>query len=88
MNRKKKEVVISHDMGYVKINGVYEHRIVATKMLGRQLKPNEIVHHRNGIRTDNRPENLFIFPDTQSHIKYHWYLQKNGHILEEEFMKL
>jgi hypothetical protein len=52
---------------------VYEHRLVAEKCLGRYLTPEEVVHHINSIRDDNRPENLYLFETQQKHITFHHF---------------
>ena len=40
----------------------YTHRAVAAKTIGHQIPLGYHVHHRNGVKTDNRPANLSVLP--------------------------
>jgi hypothetical protein len=66
---------LSHGYKLISIAGneIREHDLIAEKSLGRSLRSGECVHHLNGIKTDNRPENLLI-----CNYSYHrWLHSKN-----------
>lgn len=64
-------------IAYVKQNGRHQHRIVAEQMLGRPLVKGEVVHHIDGDKHNNSPENLAVMTQSE-HIKLH--LRENGSV--------
>ena len=49
---------------------IQEHRLVAEQTIGRKLGSDEVVHHKNEIRDDNRPENLVVMTRAE-HMEEH-----------------
>lgn len=50
---------------------IFKHRWIFEKKLKRFLRPDEIIHHINGNRQDNRIENLRMFKSDSDHYKAH-----------------
>lgn len=64
---RKDKYILEYEAGKQK----FQHRIVAEKMIGRKLRHGECVHHKNGDKSDNRPENLEVLRSHAEHMKLH-----------------
>jgi len=69
-------------MGYVWVyySGSHLHKVqgaipravfVMEQHIGRRLKKEEVVHHMNSIKTDDRIKNLLLFADSAEHMRWH-----------------
>lgn len=61
-----------HPKAWIHTGHVYEHRLVMEEHLGRYLTDNEHIHHRNGVKHDNRLSNLELKP-AKDHLAGHNY---------------
>jgi len=70
---------------------VLEHRYLMEQFLERKLNRNENIHHKNGVRSDNRLENLELWTTQQPsgqrvEDKISWakdFLEKHGYVVHE-----
>lgn len=66
-SRRERGWLNTHGYRFVSVEGrsVLEHRWVMEQVMGRRLLPTETVHHLNGVRSDNRVENLELWIKAQ-----------------------
>ncbi len=62
---------------YEKMHGRHTHRVVAERKLGRPLKAGEIVHHIDGNKRNNDPDNLMVMTQSE-HCRLHFTKRKGG----------
>ena len=88
----------SHKQGYIYVSVdkhpraskrgyVFEHILIVEKQLGRYLRKDETVHHLNGVKTDNRIENLVVLRQ-QDHNRVIPLLKQRIRELENEIKRL
>lgn len=84
----------THSEGYILVRSkehpsadsrgyVYEHRLVLEKHLGRYLRKDEHVHHKNGVKNDNRLENLEILTNSEHSTLHIKEKHKNKYIYKD-----
>lgn len=54
------------------------YRGIAERILGRELRPHELIHHINENPSDDRPENLYMFRSISAHMRWHLYIRRHG----------
>ena len=68
---RDKRLTDSNGSTYPKYFGMAEHRVVAETILGRPLKVEEVVHHIDGDKRNNNPDNLMVLDSQSDHMKLH-----------------
>ena len=68
------EYIIDKSHPRANVDGaVYVHMIVAEQKLGRNLLPEEHVHHRDLNKLNNEPDNIMVFATNGDHVRFHLY---------------
>ena len=72
---------------YRKYFGRAEHRLVAERILNRRLRKGEVVHHIDGDKRNNSPENLMVFENQKEHARWHANQSRGGDVkpMSKEF---
>jgi len=72
MRRASTKTYVSRS-GYRKFKGSNKpvHRWVAEKKIGRELKPMEVVHHKDRNKLNNSPSNLRVLCSQSEHYNLH-----------------
>ena len=72
-NNKKQGKTYIDENGYRRFSDSNKlvHRYVVEKKIGRKLRKEEIVHHKNRNKLDNSPDNLEVFANQEEHEKHH-----------------
>jgi len=68
-----------------KDNRVMEHRLVMEESIGRYLSKDEVIHHINGEKLDNKIENLKLVENQSTHLKLH---TDNGSVVGKDWSGL
>lgn len=83
ISKREKQLDLGNKDTYRKSFGANEHRVVMEKILYRKLLSTEIVHHKDGNKRNNNPENLELYSNNADHIRDHLKTNIGKCIIEE-----